>query len=313
MTGGDGMDSLNTMLAFVKVVEAASFSGAARDLGVPKSTLSRRIARLETRLGAQLLVRTTRRLTTTDVGLGFYERCRRIVSEIEEAESEVREASTTPRGRLRVTLPPQDGNPEMARLVSVFLAAYPQVELDVLTTNRFVNLVEEGYDVAIRAGRLGDSSLIARRLVSGSHILVGAPDYLARCGTPRSPQALRDHDCLLLEPRDGQRRWLTADGQAIPIRGRLHSNDITIVRQAAIDGLGLAMLPTLLVQNDLERGTLVELLPEVMSQSTGIYVVYPPGRQLSAKVRAFIDHVVEFFAATEREARQEAELAAASA
>lgn len=289
------MESLNSMEAFVEVVEAESFSGAARKMGVPKSTLSRRISRLEDRLGVQLLLRTTRQLSLTDLGRRYFERCRRIVADIRDAEAEVREANAEPRGVLRVTMPTQDGSALFAKVLAGYLERYPEVDVHALVTNRFVHLVDEGFDIALRAGRLSDSNLIARQLMSASHTLVASPDYLEAHGEPADVDDLRDHECLVRESPDGGSQWTTADGRTIRVSGRLRANDIGVVKQATLAGLGLAILPSPMVTDALRDGRLVEVLVDEMRMTTGVYAVFPPGRQVSAKVRAFIDYAVEVF------------------
>ena len=286
------MESLNSILAFVRVVEAESFSGAARELSVPKSTLSRRISRLEKRLGAQLLVRTTRSLSLTEVGQEYYERCRRIVLDIEEAESAVRESSSTPRGRLRITMPVPNGNLTWAELLTGFALAYPEVEIEATSSQRFVHLVDEGYDLALRAGRLADSNLMARQLVASDHILVGTPGYFDEHGIPERFEDLREHQCIV---RTETARWESRTGQVVTVSGRLRVNDIGVALHGCKAGLGLCIVPSAMVKPELDSGELQEVLADEMRFTTGIYAVYPPGRQLSAKVRAFIDYAVEYF------------------
>lgn len=290
------MESMNSMEAFVRVVEAESFSGAARELGVPKSTLSRRISRLEKRLGAQLLVRTTRSLSLTDVGESYYERCRRIVADIEEAESMVRETSSTPRGRLRITLPVSHGNPMWGRLVCGFLLAYPEVELEAMAATRYVHLVDEGFDLAVRAGRLSDSNLMARQLMSSTQTVVGAREYLDARGVPATLDDLREHDCII---RTETARWESNSGQVVTVSGRVRCNDISLAIEAVRSGLGLAIVPLPMIAEEIASGELTTVLDDEMRITTGIYAVFPQGRQLSAKVRAFIDYAVEFFSNAE--------------
>jgi DNA-binding transcriptional LysR family regulator len=287
------MESFNSMHAFVQVVESGSFTEAARSLRVPKSTLSRRIARLEDRLGVQLLVRTTRRVGTTEVGAAYYERSRKIVEEIREAEEAVLHMSEVPRGLLRVTAPARE-NHAIGELISSFMVAHPEVVLEVLTANRFVDLSEEGFDVAIRAGTLKESSLIARRLATGSVIMVASPEYLARRGEPENVKALGEHDGLVREYHGTG--WSMTDGRTASVKVRLRANSLSVLRHASIDGHGLALLPEAVVREDLKAGTLTRVLADDFCQSGVIYAVYPPSRHLSPKVRAFVDFAVSFFA-----------------
>lgn len=290
------MEQLDHMIAFVKVVEAGSFSEAARELDVPKSTLSRRIARLEERLGAQLLHRTTRTVHLTDLGAAYYERCRQIVEDIRDAEDSVKRLQSEPQGLLRVTGPSYNGNIAFAKLFTDFLMMYPKVELDLLLTNRVVDLVQEGFDVALRGGRLQSSSLMARKLGANTHIVVASPDYLARRGTPQDVEALASHDCLLRDTGGAQgTRWADVHGNFIRVQGRMRADDIEILRHAAQQGLGLAMLPSPAVSEDLEAGRLVRVLEGVVEQQAGFYAIYPANRHLSAKVRAFVDFSAKHF------------------
>lgn len=286
------MDLFNGMLAFVNVVDAGSFAGAARSLAIPKSTLSRRLERLEDRLGVQLLVRTTRRISLTDTGAAFLERSRRIVSDMQEAEESVQNARGTPRGLLRVSMPPPTGAPLSAELVNRYLATYPEVQLDVHFSARFVNLVREGFDIAFRAGTLDDSSLICRRVGSSELQLMASPDYLARRAQPDRPEELADHDLI----SSVARRWQTRDGDWIPIQPRLLVNDVDVARQAAVAGLGIAMLPTVFCVEDLRRGALKPVLGDHFSLRSSLNLIYPRGRHLSPKVRAFVDMAVEMLA-----------------
>ncbi len=284
------MQSLDTIEAFVKVVQASSFSGAARELSIPKSTLSRKITRLEDRLGVQLLVRTTRKLSLTDIGAAYFERCRQIVQDLEEAEDMVRMSHAQPRGILRITAPVLHEYSVFAEVILKFMEQCPEVELDILFTNRYVDLIEEGYDVALRGGRLEDSSMIARKIASTNSFLVASPAYLARRGTPQTLQEIAEHDCLLRadQPLD---RWFDVHGNSVKVKGRLRTNDIDMLRHAALAGLGLVLLPGPTITHDLKAKNLIPVLPELMNQPSGFYAVYPASRHLSVKVRAFVDFI----------------------
>lgn len=291
------MESTDEMLAFVKIIELGGFSAAARALHVPKSTLSRKLARLEERLGAQLILRTTRKVNLTEVGAAFFARCRQILAEIADAEELVRATHSQPSGPLRVTIPVISGNNRFIDALVEFAALYPSVTLDLVITNRYVDLIEEGFDVALRAGYLDSSGLMARKLGSANLVVVASPAYLARRGHPDGPGDLAQHDCLIhTRELGGQADWIGADGLPLRLRPRLRANSLEIIRKAALAGLGLAQLPNILVADDLDQGHLVPLLPALPRQDVGFYLVYPSNRYVLHRVRAFIDFVVAWAA-----------------
>ena len=237
------MSTTDELAIFVKVVEEGSFTAASRALQVPKSSISRYIARLEDRLGVRLLNRTTRSLSTTDVGAAFYERCVRIVAEIAEAEASI--TSAVPRGPLRVAVPVRLGAYIGSR-VPAFLRQYPGVLLQITSTDRVVDLLEDGIDLAVRRGPIEDPDLHARLLPNSEPVLCASPDYLRRRGTPAEPAALQDHDCLLTGTRATQTWWF-GDGVGVKVSGPLAINSCTAIHQAACEGLGVAMLPRCVV------------------------------------------------------------------
>jgi DNA-binding transcriptional LysR family regulator len=285
------------MELFVQVVDAGSFSAAGRLLGVPASTVSRQISRLEERLRARLLHRSTRALTLTEVGQVYYERAARIVVDVRDTEEAIATLQTEPSGMVRVSAPPM--NLEFSYLddlVAKFLAKYPRVRLRVELESRYVDLVAEGFDAALRGGPLRDSSLVARRLLPTQGICVASPGYLAERGTPSDPDDLAEH-CLLTGSRP---RWPLRDGGSVKVTGRLAANDLTILRTAALAGLGIAYLPHLYVRNDLAAGTLVQVLADdAGTDGDGFSLVFPHHRYLQAKVRAFVDFTVDYFAGLE--------------
>lgn len=285
------MDVFAQMQLFVKVVESAGFTAAARSLGVPKSTVSRQVARLEDRLGVRLLHRTTRALRPTEAGQAYYERCARILADLSEAEQAVSRAQVIPRGPLKITAPLTFGYLFMGDLVAGFLRAYPEVVLDLSLSDRKVDLIEEGYDVAIRAGTLDDSSLVARRLGPATMMVVASPDYLARRGTPLHPQDLKDHDCLRYE-QGSLASWRFAGDVLVSVDGPLVSNNGDILRSAAVAGLGLTYAPRFIVGAEVRSGKLVGVLGDHVQSLGGIWAIYPANRHLSAKVRAFVDYAV---------------------
>ena len=295
------MSLFEDMTVFVRVVEAESFSGAARRLGVAKSVVSRRIASLEDRLGTSLFHRTTRRLSLTETGHAYYERARNILNDVLEAEEAARRLQSELRGTLRIAAPMSFGLLHLSAAVADFLIAHPQLEIDLDLNDRRVDLVSEGHDLAIRVGKLADSSLIARRLAPCRHVVCGSPGYLQAHGEPRSPEELQSghHDCLAYSNRSASEEWrFRVDGEWQVVRGpttRLAANNGDVLRDAAIQGVGVVVLPTFIVSEPLRRGELKAVLCDFELDDPAIYAVWPPNRGLSAKVRAFVDFLGERF------------------
>jgi DNA-binding transcriptional LysR family regulator len=293
------MDRLSGMAVFVRVVEEESFSAAARVLGISKSAVSKQVAGLEERLGARLLNRTTRRLALTDAGTAFFERAQRILNDAEEAEAAVSQLSAAPRGVLRVNAPVTFGVQHLGPLLPALMAAYPELAIDLVLNDRFVDLVEEGFDVAVRIGRLSDSSLIARRLAPVRRLLVASPAYIAAHGAPERPEDLRDHACLLYTYLLRGDAWsLTGpDGRAAEVRvtGRLRANNGDVLRSALLGGMGIAYTPSFIVGQDLADGHLVRVLPGWEDTTAAVYAVYPHARLVPPKVRAFVDFLADHF------------------
>lgn len=293
------MDLLEDMLTFVKVVEAQSFTGAATRLGVAKSVVSRRIGELEGRFGVNLFHRTTRRLSTTEIGQAYYERAQRILADVAEAETAVRSLQVELIGKLRIAAPMSFGILHLAPAIIEFLQRHKELEIELNLNDRTVDLVSEGFDLAIRIGHLKDSTLIARTLAPSRRIMCASPDYLARKGIPNSPGDLfvNDHDCLLYTNRPVAEQWQFPDfGKDTRTTGRrLAVNNGDVLRQAALAGLGLVVLPTFLVSTQLSRGELIHVLTEYDPRATSIYALWSPNRQLSAKVRTLVDFLAERF------------------
>ena len=285
---------LNEILVFAKVVQSGSFTAAARELGMPKSTVSRKVAELEERLGARLIQRTTRKLSLTDVGQAYYQHASRIVAEVEEAESAVTRLQEAPRGLLRITTPLNFGH--LGPIVASFLTRYPEVQIEMVCSDRVVDLIDEGFDLAIRVGRLADSMLIARNLGMLRSVLVASAGYVATHGEPEAPKDLAHHECVVFGPAPDRTVWrLRADGKEVSVQVpvRFIVNDFEMLRQAALAGLGIAMLPVGRAADDLARGTLRRLLASYCSHAAPIHAVYPTTRHLSPKVCAFLDHLTE--------------------
>lgn len=294
------MDRLTDLHTFVAVVEAGSFSAAADRMNVAKSAVSRRIGNLEGRLGVQLLARTTRRLSLTESGRGFYERCVRLLADLEEAESAVMQAHGELRGRLRVALPVSFGLLHLCEPIAEFTRRHPNVEFDLDFNDRRVDLLEEGVDVALRIGQLPDSSLIARPLFTAATVVCASTDYLSRYGTPRTPADLAQHTALVYSNLPDPGRWVYRDAKGnksevrVPVGMTANSGDFLCTAAAA--GLGIALQPTFIAYGAIQRGELVPVLGRYQWPRTPAYAVYPPTRHLSYRLRAFIDFLVERFA-----------------
>jgi len=277
---------------FTAIVEAGSISAAARELGMSRATLHRHLDRLEQRLGIRLLHRTTRSLSTTRAGQELYLRARRIVDEAEAATRAVRALDDTPRGLLRVSVPPETS--AFADLLLSFAEAWPEVVLEVDASSRHVDIRADQVDVAIRAGRVRDPDLVGRVLFRHRTTCVASPDYLARAGTPSSAAELADHDLLggYEAGSAPQRQWPLRDGGRIAVRTRLASNDLHLVARAAARGIGIALLPSEIARRVVPAGALVPVLEDVVGSATSITVVWAEQQFLQPKVRAFVDHVV---------------------
>ena len=292
-------DRLAAMAAFAKIVELNSFSAAARDLGLSKSVVSKLVACLEDEMGARLLNRTTRRLSLTEAGLAFYQGAQRALAEADAAEAAVTQLSTAPRGVLRVNAPMSFGVRHVAPALPDFMIEYSELAVELDLNDRAVDLVEEGYDIAVRIMPLRDSGLIVRRLAPSRFILCAAPAYLARRGTPFSPQDLADHECLLYSYQTTGDRWrFQGPGGERQVRasGRLHANNGDALLQAALGGAGVALLPSFICGEDVRAGRLVQLMPEWNQRAdVDVCAVYPASRNLSPKVRVFIDFLAARF------------------
>lgn len=287
---------LNEVLVFTRVVQAGSFTAAARLLAMPKSSVSKKVADLEDRIGVRLLQRTTRRLGLTDAGRVYFERCARIVSDLEDADAAVGHLQATPRGLLRVTAPLSFGF--LGRIAATFLDAHPEVRVEVACTDRVVDLVDEGFDVAIRAGALADSSLHARRLALLRSVVVASPAYLREHGTPRAPDDLAAYACLAFSGSRTPTLWSLRTGrhvQDVRVAVRMTANDLDLVLDAARAGAGLAMAADFLVADDLAAGRLLRVLPGWASTETPVHAVYPTSRHLSPKVIAFVEALQQRF------------------
>lgn len=289
------MDRLDDLTVLVEVVDSGSLSAAAQRLGLSPSAVSRRLDQMENRLGTRLLARTTRRIALTDAGAGFCLRARAILAALDEAEQSLTEMNEEPRGTLRITMPVMFGQMRVAPLLPAYQRRYPRVTLEASLTDRTVRLVDEGFDLAIRTGRLADSSLIARRLRPMRRCVVASPDYLERRGIPRSTADLARHDCLTQPAGSGRPDWeFLVDGRRETLRpsGAFQADNLWLLRHAAVGGLGLARLADFIVEDDLRAGRLVPVLTELEVTDEAIHAVYPATRHVSPKIRTFIEHLL---------------------
>ncbi len=290
------MTSLRGLEVFSRVVEAGSFSAAARLLGLSKSAVSKRVAGLEDRLGARLLNRTTRRLSLTEVGAAFHQRAVRILADVEEAELSVTRLHADPRGTLRINAPMSFGHLHVAPAMAEFMARYPDLRVELILNDRIIDLVEEGFDAAIRIQRMPDSSLVARKLALIRQVVCAVPEYWRTHGRPREPAAIEAHNCLIYTYQQvpDQWRFQGPDGPLTKkISGSFRANNGEALRSAALAGLGVYLGPSFIVGDDLRTGRMEAVLQEYEEIDLAVYAVYPQNRHLSAKVRVFVDFMAD--------------------
>ncbi|MGY1446205.1 LysR family transcriptional regulator [Pseudomonas chlororaphis] len=296
------MDRLTSMEAFVAAAESGSYARAATRLGLSPQMVAKHVAALEQRLGARLLNRTTRRQSLTELGSAYLERCKHILGEARAADSLAQIMNATPRGKLRISAPVTFGSYSLMPFVTAFLREHPQVEIDLHLTDRYIDLVEEGYEAAFRIGQLADSSLTARPLAPYRLIACAAPAYLAARGTPRVPADLEQHECLgyayWSRPADNQWQF-RHDGQIheVQVRSRLQVNESKALLSAAVDGFGIVLGPADFLEPARAAGELVQLLPGYEAPSRAMHLLYRPDRQMTAKLRHFVDAAIARFGA----------------
>jgi DNA-binding transcriptional LysR family regulator len=279
--------------AFVAVVEAGSITGGARRLGRSKAVVSRRVRQLEERLSTQLLHRTTRSLSLTDAGAALYERASAAIDDLDEAEAAVSSLQGSARGRLRVTLPTAYGRKVSAPVLVALASEHQALELDLTFTDRYEDLVGEGFDLAVRIGHLADSSLIARRLGETRQIVCAAPSYFESRGRPSRPGDLADHECLVYARQLPGPAWRFADGETVTVRGRIRADFGDALFDAAVAGFGIAQLPDFYLGDAVESGLLEAVLTDFEAEPLGVWAVYPQRRHLSLKVRIAVDRLAE--------------------
>ncbi len=293
------MDRLTEMEVFATVVDQGGFTDAARKMGISKSAVSKHVSSLEARLGARLLNRTTRRVSPTDIGLAYYDRARRVLNDAGEADALVTSMQSTPGGTLRVSITTDFGVNHIAPILGDFMNEYPDIVVNMELNNRHVELISEGFDMAIRVGELEDSSLRMRKICETHRRMIAAPEYLKRHGRPRTIDDLKDHRLLHYSHSGAANIWKikspSGEYRQVKAGGWLTVNDGQSLLSAAIGGLGITYLPSFLYADPMHAGLVEDAMPDLPVDTQGIYVLYPPSRFTQPKVRAFIDFLVQHF------------------
>lgn len=296
------MDRFENMRVFIKVAETGSISDAAAQIGVVKSALSRRLKELEEHLGVELFHRTTRKMSLTETGSVFYQHATRILDDVAEAESDVTQAHTALKGRLKIALPSTFGIMHMGPAINEFAKTHPDIEFDLDFNDREVDLVHEGFDLAIRIAKLPDSSLIARKLAPIEFVTCASPAYLEQFGIPQSPKDLVNHQCLTysLLSNDEQWNFKYVDGQNLKIKLKPYLKATTgeYLKDAAVNGLGIVLLPEFIVYQKIKEGSLLSILKDYVTPPINAYAIYPQTRHLSQRVRMFVDFLIKRFSDT---------------
>jgi DNA-binding transcriptional LysR family regulator len=295
------MDTLDGMRTFVAVVLEGSFSRAAERLNMSPQLVSKYVAQLETRVGARLINRSTRRLSITEAGQAYYERCRDVLADIDEMENAVGDAATAARGTLRINAPMTFGTLHLSAAIAEYQRGQPEVSVDLTLDDRVVDIVSEGYDIAIRIGRLRESSLVARKLAPVRLVVCASPDYLEERGVPDTPQDLKNHECLRYTLAPDSNRWQfreSDDIHDVQVTGSFLANNGDAIRLAALAGRGLALQPTFIVGYDIRAGRLQRVLQNYELDPMGVYAVYAHRKYLSGKVRTFVDYLGDYFGST---------------
>ncbi len=289
------MIKADDMVLFVQVIDEGSFSRAAEKRSLTNSVVSKRIARLEKDLNTQLLYRTTRKLSLTDAGRTLYDKAKIAKIAFQEAENAVTGYSEDMKGTIRITLPVVSANLTLSESIAEFCKQHPDISVDLYITNRLVDLIEEGFDLAIRTAELEDSSLIARRLIDSQWVICATPDYLEQYGTPNTPEQLQSHECLLYKfdntANDTWPLYIDDTEQLLAVHGRFHSNNLNSIKQATLSDLGIAFLPQALVYEEMQQQTLTQILHRFTRKKMGMYAVYPKARQPDQKLKLLITHL----------------------
>lgn len=292
------MDTIVGMRTFEAVVVAGSFTQAAGRLDVSPQLVSKYVNQIESRLGVRLLNRSTRHLSLTEAGRIYYERCRQLLADFDKMEDLVGQTTVKAQGKLRISAPMSFGTMHLARAIAKFSARQPEISIDLSLDNRTVDIIGEGFDLAIRIGKLQESSLVARKLAPARMVVCGAPDYFERRGIPETPEQLTGHDCLQYEYWSEQGQWSfehNGETHQVPIKGPLSANNGMALREAAIAGCGIILQPTFLVGDDIRAGRLQVVLDDYRLREANVYAVYAHRQYLSAKVRIFVDYLAEYF------------------
>ena len=289
------MVKADDMILFVQVVDEGSFSKVAEKMSLTNSVVSKRIARLEKNLNTQLLYRSTRKLSLTDAGRTLYNKAKIAKSAFQEAENAVTGYGEDMKGHIRITMPVVSANFIFSESIAEFCKQHPEVSVELQITNRLVDLIEEGFDLALRTAVLEDSSLIARRLIDSQWMICATPDYLKQYGTPHTPEELENHECLVYKfDNTSNNIWpLCIDGkeQLISVHGRFHSNHLSAIKQAALSDLGIAFLPQVLIYEEIQKNTLTQILQCFTRKKLGLYAVYPKARQPDQKLKLLVAHL----------------------
>lgn len=292
------LPSLVAMVAFARVVEVGSFTSAARELGLSTPVVSKRIGALEEELGTRLLHRTTRKLSLTEAGTAFYQHCARVIEEAKMAEDAVARLNESPRGLLRITAPVSFGSNQIAPAIPEFLARYPEVRVEMILSDRIVDLAEEGFDLAIRQTNDPQENLVAKRLATIKKPVCASPEYWRKFGKPTTPEDLSDHNCILYASVPVNDAWSFSGPvgeKNVKVSGNFTVNNAQAMLEAGVGGLGVIRLTSIIVSREIESGRLESVLEEYASTGTDIYMMYLPNRYVSKKARAFIDFFTEWY------------------
>lgn len=288
------MDQLGAMRALVRVVQMGSFSAAAREQDTTQATISKKVAALEKKLGAKLLSRTSRELSLTEVGADYYENCVIILSELDEAEAQVRSQIALPSGLLRVAAPVVFGRQFMAPILVEFLNAYPEIKVDLMLNDKHIDLIADGVDVAIRAKQLEDSTLVARHLFNNPLVVVASPEYLQKNTKPQNPDELKNHNCIVYSMLKSINIWHFEQGNnnmSVPVTGSFRCDNGDVILQLVLDGAGIAQLPVWMVDEHIRSGKLAMVLEGYISKPLPFNAIYPQNRYVPLKVRCFIEYL----------------------
>lgn len=292
------MDKLQSMSIFTHVVRNQSFTAAAEKIGLSRAQVSKSVMQLEQHLGARLLNRTTRRISLTEIGGIYYERCKTILHDITEIEAIASEQTMMPYGRLTISAPTSFGILQLNSVIPQFLKQFPDVQISLSLTDRFIDVVSEGFDLVIRIAELEDSSLIARKIAPCQRVFCASPDYLKKNGVPKVPQDLSNHQCLIYSNELKPDSWILQSSdntENIKVSGPVCADNGDILKTSALAGLGITLLPTFIVGSELKTGRLQQVLPNYCPPEISIYAVFPSRRYLSAKVRTFLDFLSDYF------------------